>query len=310
MFNKISRYASQNIPFLFFTNFKGTVAHVYRLDELEKNNIKYLIKGPYKPHRYIKLNKKPIPFYNYSIKFKKLISHIKNGNTYLGNLTQPTQIECELNLEEIFDIANADYKLYVKDKFVCFSPEPFIIIQNNTIKTFPMKGTIDASVANAEDILLNNEKEKAEHIMVVDLLRNDLSIVAKNVKVDRFRYIQKIKAGEKKLLHVSSEISGKLEDDWQNNLGEIIQKLLPAGSISGTPKVNTVKILEEIEEYEREYFSGIFGVYDGEKLETSVMIRFIAKKDKKLVYKSGGGITLESNLKSEYQELLGKIYIP
>ncbi len=310
MFDKISQYASQNIPFLFYTNFQGTKVHVYKLDELKKNNINFSIKDKHKPHNYIPIRKKAIKFDNYKIKFNKFINQIKNGNTYLGNLTQATDIECDLNLKDIFDIANADYKLYVKNKFVCFSPEPFIVIENNIIKTFPMKGTIDASAENAEIIILNNEKEKAEHIMVVDLLRNDLSIVAKNVRVSKFRYIQKIKAGEKELLHVSSEICGELEDNWQNSLGEIIQKLLPAGSISGTPKINTVKILEDIEGYKRDYFSGIFGVYDGKKLQTAVMIRFIEKKENKLIYKSGGGITIDSDVKLEYEEMLDKIYIP
>ena len=310
MFNKISQYASKDIPFLFFTNFEGTNVEVYTLKELKKNGIKYAIKDRYSKHPYIDLKKEPISFNKYKIKFKKLISHIKAGNSYLANLTQPTQIECELTLKEIFDIANADYKLYVKDKFVCFSPEPFICIENNTIKTFPMKGTVDASLPNAENIILNDEKEKAEHIMVVDLLRNDLSIVATDVKVDKFRYIQKIKAGDKELLHVSSQISGKLEDNWRNSLGEIIQKLLPAGSISGTPKLKTIKILKEIEEYDRDYFSGVFGLYDGKKLQTSVMIRFIEKREGKLIYKSGGGITLDSKVKSEYTEMIDKIYIP
>jgi para-aminobenzoate synthetase component 1 len=310
MFNKISQYASQKIPFLFFTDFKGSVAHVYKLDELNKKNIIYSIKDKHNLHKNIHIEKKPISYQNYKIKFDKLIKHIKDGDTYLANLTQATNIKCNLDLKKIYSIANADYKLYVKDKFVCFSPEPFIIIENNIIKTFPMKGTIDASVKNAQNILLNDEKERAEHIMVVDLLRNDLSMVASNVKVDKFRYIQKIKAGSKELLHVSSEISGKLEDNWQNRLGEIIKKLLPAGSISGTPKINTVKILENIEQYDRNYFSGIFGVFDGKKLETSVMIRFIEEKNNMLIYKSGGGITLDSNAKSEYKEMLDKIYIP
>ncbi|MEA1918453.1 MAG: aminodeoxychorismate synthase component I [Campylobacterota bacterium] len=310
MFETITQYASTNTPFLFYTNYKGTVAKVYTLDELEANGIEYSINAPIKKHSHINLNIQPISLNDYKLKFNDYIDQIKYGNTYLGNLTQPTPIHCDLKLEEIYKIANATYKLHVKDQFVCFSPEPFISIENNTIKTFPMKGTIDASTPNAKEIILKNKKEMAEHIMIVDLLRNDLSMVANNVKVNKFRYIQKIKAGEKELLHVSSEISGQLKKNWRDSLGEIIKKLLPAGSISGTPKINTVKILDEIEQYDRKFFSGIFGVYDGKKLETSVMIRFIEKKNEKLIYKSGGGITLDSDVRLEYQEMLDKIYIP
>jgi len=310
MFDTITQYASQRTPFLFYTNFKGTIAKVYRLDELEEHGIEYAINAAHKPHNTVALTKHPISFENYKIMFDQLISQIKEGNTYLANLTQPTAIECHLTLKEIFETANAAYKLHVKDSFVCFSPEPFIVIENNTITTYPMKGTIDASLPNAASLILNNEKEMAEHIMVVDLLRNDLSIVAKEVKVNQFRYLQKIKAGEKELLHVSSEVSGQLDINWKDSLGTIIKNLLPAGSISGTPKINTVKILEDIEGYDRDFFSGVFGVFDGDSLHTSVMIRFIEKQNGQLVYKSGGGITLDSDVQSEYQELQDKIYIP
>jgi len=85
---------------------------------------------------------------------------------------------------------------------------------------------------------------------------------------------------------------------------------LPAGSISGTPKKSTIEIIEIIEEYNRGYFSGIFGVYDGEKFDSGVMIRFIEKTDDGYVYKSGGGITLDSNAEDEYNELLDKVYLP
>jgi para-aminobenzoate synthetase component 1 len=172
-----------------------------------------------------------------------------------------------------------------------------------------MKGTIDATIDNAKEKILTDKKEMAEHIMIVDLLRNDLNMVAKDVKVDKFRYVTKISAGDKKLLQVSSKISGKLENNWQDNLGEILKKLLPAGSITGTPKKSTVDIIESIEDYNRGFYSGIFGVFDGNSLDSAVMIRYIENIDNKLFYKSGGGITLDSNVALEYKELIDKIYI-
>ena len=172
-----------------------------------------------------------------------------------------------------------------------------------------MKGTIDASIPNAEAKILANAKEMAEHVMVVDLLRNDLGIVAKEIRVDKFRYIDKIKAGEKELLQVSSMISGSVGEDWKERLGSIVSHLLPAGSISGTPKKSTVEIIEAVEGYERGYFTGIFGVFDGETFDSAVMIRFIENDRGTYTYKSGGGITLESEAESEYRELLDKVYI-
>jgi para-aminobenzoate synthetase component 1 len=173
-----------------------------------------------------------------------------------------------------------------------------------------MKGTIDASLENAEEILLNDPKEFAEHTMVVDLLRNDLSMVSKNVKVKRFRFLNKINAGSKQLLQMSSEIIGDLKEDWHCNIGDILLKLLPAGSISGTPKIKTIEIIKKIENYRRGFFTGIFGYFDGKILDSAVMIRFIEKQNNRFFYKSGGGITIDSNIENEYKELLQKVYLP
>ena len=96
-------------------------------------------------------------------------------------------------------------------------------------------------------------------------------------------------------------------------IGDILTSLLPAGSITGTPKKKTVEILDKIENYDRGYFTGIFGVFDGEKLDSSVIIRYIEKdtnKKNQYTYKSGGGITSDSDVHKEYQEMCDKVYIP
>jgi para-aminobenzoate synthetase component 1 len=173
-----------------------------------------------------------------------------------------------------------------------------------------MKGTIDASIPNAKEKILNDEKEFAEHTMVVDLLRNDLNIVSKNVRVEKFRYIDKIRAGQKELLQVSSKISGDLSENWHSSIGDILLPLLPAGSISGTPKKKTVELINEIESYDRDFFSGIWGVYNGNTLDSSILIRFIENNQGVLYYKSGGGITIDSNIDNEYNEMKDKVYIP
>ncbi len=232
------------------------------------------------------------------------------GNTYLLNLTFPTKIKINASLLNIFFSSQAPFKLYFQDKFVTFSPERFIKIKNNVIKTYPMKGTIDALIPNAHQKILTDEKEKAEHTMVVDLLRNDLSISAKKVKVNKFRYIDKIKAGPKMLLQVSSEISGVLENNWHERIGDILLSLLPAGSISGAPKRKTVEIIKTVEGYHRGFFTGVFGYFDGNQLDSAVMIRFIEKSGDQLIYKSGGGITIDSDVTREYEEMLEKVYVP
>jgi len=310
-FEDINALGKNKEPFLFISDFKAQNIEVIPLKKLQELDIEFIVDENYSykqhPHNF---KKEPVDFAAYASKFQEVIEEIKAGNTYILNLTQATKIEADLTLKEIYDLANAHYKLRFRDEFVCFSPEKFIQIKENQIHTFPMKGTIDASVKNAKELILNNQKEMAEHIMIVDLLRNDLSIVAKNVTVEAFRYVQKIDAGERELLQVSSHIKGDLEVNWQNHLGDILQALLPAGSISGTPKKSTLEIIDKIENYQRGFFSGVFGVFDGVSFDSGVMIRFVQKTKEGYIYKSGGGITIDSDAKSEYDELLNKIYLP
>ena len=112
-----------------------------------------------------------------------------------------------------------------------------------------MKGTIDASLEEAESLLLNDEKEVAEHHTIVDLIRNDLSIVATNVAVERLMYIDRITTNQGDLLQMSSKISGQLPENYPETIGTILAKLLPAGSICGAPKPKTVEIIKQEEYY-------------------------------------------------------------
>lgn len=304
-------YGEKKEPFFFITNYNKTEFEVLPLNELPKDIIFQISDNPKVIHHNTKLTKKHIDFKKYSQKFNLLKNEIINGNTYLANLTSQTKIKTSLSLKEIYNISDAKFKLYYRNKFVCFSPERFCEIKNNKIYTYPMKGTIDAKIKGAKNIILEDTKELAEHTMIVDLLRNDLSIVSKNVKVEDFRYVENIKAGEKELLQVSSKIAGTLETSWENTIGDIISSLLPAGSITGTPKKKTIEILEKIEKYDRGYFTGIFGVYDGKQLDSGVIIRYIEKDSKdEYIYKSGGGITSDSCVEKEYQEMCDKVYIP
>lgn len=252
----------------------------------------------------------PITFEKYKLGFDLVKHHINNGDTYLLNYTQPTPIKTNLTLEEIFQISSARYKIYLKDKFVCFSPETFIKIEKGKIHSFPMKGTIDASIENAKNLILNDSKEIAEHNTIVDLIRNDLSLVAENVIVDKFRYLDLVRTHQKNLWQVSSQISGNLPENYPENIGDIIFTMLPAGSISGAPKIKTVNIIQEAENYKRGFYTGIFGVFDGINIDSCVLIRYIENENGQLIYKSGGGITFMSDAEKEYEEMLKKVYVP
>jgi para-aminobenzoate synthetase component I len=313
-FATINKLGNSKIPFLFIISYDKKSIFCSSLDKLE-NDIYYKIENdrnylPTPLSKSHKFEKYPVNFISYQKSFNKIVEEIKKGNTYLLNLTFSTPIKTDLNLKEIFTHSKAKYKLYFKDQFVCFSPEKFIEIKDNTISTHPMKGTIDASIKNAKEEILSNQKEMSEHTMIVDLMRNDLGIVANKIKVNSFRYIDEIKAGSQNLLQVSSHISGELESNWHEHIGDIIDALTPAGSISGTPKKSTLGIIEKTENHKRGFYSGIFGIYDGKTLNSSVMIRFIEKNNDRLIYKSGGGITLDSDANDEYEEMIRKVYLP
>ena len=222
----------------------------------------------------------------------------------------PTAIQTNLSLKDIYHLSNAKYNLLYKDEFVVFSPETFIRTENGVIKSFPMKGTMDSSIPDARQKLRNSVKELAEHYTIVDLIRNDLSIVATDVKVDRFKYIEEVKTHQGGLLQMSSVIEGNLRPHYFKNIGDLFEKILPAGSISGAPKKKTVEIIRSAEKYNRDYYTGIAGIFDGKNIDSFVMIRFIEKDGADLFYKSGGGITSQSNSEDEYKEMIDKVYLP
>ena len=173
-----------------------------------------------------------------------------------------------------------------------------------------MKGTIDASLPDACERILADKKEEAEHATIVDLIRNDLSQVASEVTVSRYRYIDELQTNKGRLLQVSSEIRGKLPDNWNGNLGTMLFSLLPAGSITGAPKKKTMEIIAEAETYQRGFYTGVMGYFDGNRLDSAVMIRFLEQAGDQLLFKSGGGITSQSDLQSEYNEMKQKVYVP
>ena len=158
--------------------------------------------------------------------------------------------------------------------------------------------------------MLSNKKELYEHNTIVDLIRNDLSMIAKKVRVNKFRYVDKIKKGDQELLQTSTEIQGELPKHWKDEFATLLLKTLPAGSISGAPKKKTLEIISKAEITPRGFYTGIFGVFDGQQIDSAVSIRFIEKINDTLFYKSGGGITHLSEMEEEYHELLEKIYVP
>lgn len=326
---QMNEWGRSHKPFLFMLDFEANQPIVLPLDQAADYGIFYAVQTPFFQKRNVDFEtvppiknvpftiQQPIDFEVYRRAFGIVHQHIAEGDSFLLNLTAATRIVLSESLWNIFLAAQAKCKVFFQDTFVCFSPEPFVTIQQNgVISSYPMKGTAIQHTEEDKERLLTNQKELFEHTTIVDLIRNDISQVADKVWVEKFRFVEEIETTERKtLLQISSQICGQLPQKWESQLGTIIDRLLPAGSISGAPKPKTVEIIQHAEKLlqpagKRGYYTGIFGIFDGQKVYSSVMIRFIEKNELGTFFKSGGGITFRSQVEMEYKELNDKIYVP
>lgn len=264
-----------------------------------------------------------INYKTYSQAIKKIQKEIANGNTYEVNYTYDYTVETDLDGFELYNTIlprqTTPYNAYIKNKYeeiLSFSPELFFELENNRIKTKPMKGTIKRGQNEKEDkqnieFLRNDIKNRAENVMIVDLLRNDLGKIAKtgSVKVDKLFDIET----HKTLHQMTSEISAELEDN--TSLYEIFKAIYPCGSITGAPKNSTMEIIERVETGKRGVYCGAIGLISPEKTVFSVPIRIlvgneavsIGRRTKSFTCRVGGAIVWDSTAKEEWEETLTKI---
>lgn len=315
--NRINMLAKVGKPFIFVINYDMTENYVEEPNALSTSELLYDFNGVsnctcireplFRPFRWIP---ESVTYEEYKSSFDRVMGNIRKGNSFLTNLTCATPVETDLTLLHMFHHSVARYKLWVKERFVVFSPETFVRIGNGKISSYPMKGTIDASLPGAKEQLLSDPKEAAEHATITDLIRNDLSRVSDSVTVTRYRYVDELQTNNGKLLQVSSEICGHLPDGYLSHLGDILFELLPAGSVTGAPKCKTVSIINEAETYSRGFYTGVMGYFDGNNVDSAVMIRFVQQQEDRMIFKSGGGITSQSTLAGEYEEMKQKVYVP
>ena len=313
----MNNFAMQGVPFLFIIDYEGKRAVVEPENEVNANELRYCFNGKgnatqtAKPaNGDIEWRIEPPTEAEYQHSFNIVRNAMLAGNSYLANLTCRIGLRTNLSLTDLYNAAEARYRIWMKDKLVCFSPETFVKIAQGEISSYPMKGTAeDVSPSSAEQ-LLANEKEAAEHATIVDLIRNDLSMVANDVHVERYRYVERLNTHRGPLLQTSSEIRGRLMPHLMQRPGDVIFSQLPAGSITGAPKKKTIEIIAEAENYHRDFYTGVMGRWDNGELDSAVMIRFIDQCHGKLFFKAGGGITAKSNWKDEYHEVIEKVYAP
>jgi len=257
-----------------------------------------------------------LSFIDYKNKFDKVMSYINAGDCYQINLSKKFEVDTAGDswyfYKKFRDINKSPfmaYLLYDDFEILSGSPERFIKSQDGIVTTRPIKGTrarggdkeLDKKNANE---LLNSIKDQSENLMIVDLLRNDLSINCEvgSIKVDELFSIESYP----NVHHLVSTISGILKKE-SNNI-KLFSDSFPGGSITGAPKIRATEIIDELEEHSRDLYCGsvCYFSFDG-SMDSNVAIRSMVHKDQKLHFYSGGGLTVGSNVVDEYQEIEDKV---
>jgi para-aminobenzoate synthetase component I len=340
-FRRMDALGKAGTPFLFVLDYALERPLVLRLDEIDPGRLRFAFPNgsnlpeadakPRNPEWGIRTIHSLDPE-KYRQAFEIAHQAFMAGESYLLNLTASTPVDYCGRLPQLLEHLDAPYRLWVSGEllgqenegFLVFSPESFIRMENDAIKTFPMKGSRRTSPEQREQAirtLLEDPKEAAEHVTVVDLLRNDLARISTGVHVPRYRYVEDVRLPDSLLLQTSSEIVGELPSRWREQIGSILRELLPAGSVTGAPKRRTcehIAIAERILGQSRGHYTGVCGLFDGTNLDSAVMIRFledVAPLDgqpdmRRGCFKSGGGLTVSSNWEREWEELNHKISLP
>lgn len=260
--------------------------------------------------------KPAITYEEYKNGFDKIKQQIAAGNTYEVNYTFDFNINTEYAAADIFNnlinTQKTPYNAYLQNSYeeiLSFSPELFFRKSGNNILTKPMKGTIARGKTKKNDIknieyLKNDIKNRAENVMIVDLLRNDLSKISTvgSVKVPKLFDIET----HKTLHQMTSEVISELKQN--TTLYEIFEAIFPCGSITGAPKISTMNIIDSVEKGKRNVYCGAIGLIYKDFCEFSVPIRILQKKAGQdfFVYRAGGAVVWDSILENEWDEAVLK----
>ena len=249
---------------------------------------------------------------------KKIKKYISEGDCYQVNYSQNFEVDFIGDTWSLYkDIRNknpAPYSSFFKfgeNSIISSSPERFISVKDNIVETKPIKGTLkrlqDKIKDNKQkDILQNDEKNLSENLMIVDLLRNDLSKCCdlNSVKVEKLFDIETYAS----VHHMVSTIKGKLNNKTKSI--DILKACFPGGSITGAPKIRSMEIISELEKRPRGVYCGSIGYLDkNNNMDTNICIRTIMINNGKLNFAAGGGIVYDSNPEDEYIESLEKVSI-
>lgn len=234
--------------------------------------------------------------------FQAVISR-QFSSPYEGSLINPYRVLRTTN--------PSPYMVYMKiddEEIMSTSPETLVRLENGRLTTFPVAGSRPRGTTEEEDQeleadLLSDEKELSEHNMLVDLGRNDLGRISRfdSVEVTKYMMIHKYS----KIMHICSQVEGDIKNDC--DALSAIESVLPAGTLSGAPKIRACEIIEELESEERGVYGGALGYMDFTgNMDTCIAIRMAVKKGGRVYVQAGGGIVADSIPENEYQESANK----
>lgn len=246
---------------------------------------------------------------------EKARHYIKEGDIFQVVLSNPMRAKAEGSLFDTYRVLRATnpspYMFYFSSddiEIAGASPETLVKLENRKLTTFPLAGTRPRGKTKEEDQeleagLLKDEKELAEHNMLVDLGRNDIGKISKigSVKVEKYLSVEHFS----QVMHLGSTVAGEIRDD--RDAVDAVDSILPAGTLSGAPKFRACQIIEELEQSKRGIYGGAIGYLDfAGNLDTCIAIRLVYKKNGEICIRSGAGIVADSVPQKEFEECCNK----
>ena len=246
---------------------------------------------------------------------EKTKKYIYNGDVFQCVVSRRFETTYEGSLIDAYRVLRvtnpSPYMVYIMcdgNEIISTSPETLVRLKDGRLSTYPVAGSRPRGKNKAEDDalvkdLLSDEKELAEHNMLVDLGRNDIGKISKINSVDVTAYMVINKYS--KIMHIASEVEGDIRDD--KDAFDAVESVLPAGTLSGAPKIRACEIIEELEQYPRGIYGGALGYIDfNGNLDVAIAIRMAVKKEDKVYVQAGAGIVADSVPHSEYIETYNK----
>jgi len=320
LFDKVIAFDNFRQKIILIANIELTdIEENYNKAILELENLKSLIKDgvPYqdKPSRLTSVISSLFDKDSYCEMVKKAKHHIHEGDIFQIVLSNRLEAKFEgslLNTYRVLRTLNpSPYMFFFSSSDIEVagaSPETLVKLENGILHTFPLAGTRPRGNTDEEDNaleqeLLNDSKELAEHNMLVDLGRNDIGKISKfgTVIVEKLHSIERFSH----IMHIGSTIRGEIRDD--RDALDAVDAILPAGTLSGAPKIRACQLINDLENNKRGIYGGAIGYLDFTgNLDTCIAIRIAYKKNGKVFIRSGAGIVADSVPENEYQECINK----